>query len=107
MDNFGVKYAGNEHANHLLAVLRQNYVVDDNEKGNKYCEINLDWDYKSQEYTREAHESKSKAGELRSGQSGGEGLRGGEIAKFVFSRGALTLDGQSHDRSRGIHIQVR
>ena len=47
VDDFGVKYVGKEHANHLFAVLGQNYVVDDNEKGKKYCGINLEWDYKS------------------------------------------------------------
>ena len=31
VDNFGVKYVGEQHANHLLAVLRKDYVVDNNE----------------------------------------------------------------------------
>ena len=40
-----MKYVGEEHANHLLAVLRKYYVVDKNEEGSKYCGITLDWDY--------------------------------------------------------------
>ena len=45
VDDFGVKYVGEQHANHLLSVLREFYVVDKNENGDKYCDINLDWDY--------------------------------------------------------------
>ena len=40
-----MKYIGEKHANHLLSVLREFYVVDKNEKGSKYCGITLDWDY--------------------------------------------------------------
>ena len=46
VDDFGVKYVGDEHAEHLLTVLREFYVVDKNDKGDKYCGITLDWDYK-------------------------------------------------------------
>ena len=45
VDDFGVKYVGEEHANHLLSVLRKYYVVDKNAEGSKYCGITLDWDY--------------------------------------------------------------
>ena len=48
VDNFGVKYVGKEHANHLLSVLRKYYVVDKHAEGNKYCGITLDWDYENQ-----------------------------------------------------------
>ena len=47
VDDFGVKYVGEEHANHLLSVLRKYYTVDKNEKGDKYCRITLDWDYEN------------------------------------------------------------
>ena len=47
VDDFGVKYVGEEHANHLLAVLRKYYVVDKNAEGSKYCGITLDWDYEN------------------------------------------------------------
>ena len=46
VDDFGVKYVGDEHAEHLLIVLREFYDVDKNDKGDKYCGITLDWDYK-------------------------------------------------------------
>lgn len=45
VDGFGVKYVGEQHANHLLAVLRKDYVVNKNAKGNKYCGVTIDWDY--------------------------------------------------------------
>ena len=45
MDDFDVKYVGEEHAEHLLQVLRQYYEVDKDESGSKYCGITLDWDY--------------------------------------------------------------
>ena len=45
VDDFGVKYVGEKHAEHLLKVLCELYVVDKNEKGDKYCGITLDWDY--------------------------------------------------------------
>ena len=45
VDDFEVKYVGEQYANHLLAVLRKDYVVDKNKKGNKYCGITIDWDY--------------------------------------------------------------
>ena len=38
------KYVGEEHANHLLSVLRKYYVVDKHAEGNKYCGITLDSD---------------------------------------------------------------
>ena len=46
VDDFGVKYVGEQHANHLLQALSKYYVVDKNEKGDKYCGITLDWDYR-------------------------------------------------------------
>ena len=45
MNDFGVKYVGEQHANHLLAVLHKDCVVDKNIKGNKYCGVTIDWDY--------------------------------------------------------------
>ena len=46
VDNFGVKYVGEEHANHLLKVLKEHYVVDEHwEDSQKYCGITMDWDY--------------------------------------------------------------
>ena len=34
-----------QYADYLLTVLRKFYVVNKNEKGDKYCGITLDWDY--------------------------------------------------------------
>jgi len=45
VDDFGVKYVGEEHANHLISVLSEHYVVEKDWKGEKYCGITLDWDY--------------------------------------------------------------
>ena len=42
VDDFGVKYVGEEHANHLIAVLSEHYVVEKDWKGEKYCGITLD-----------------------------------------------------------------
>ena len=45
MDEFGVKYVGKEHANHLLAVVKDHFVVDVNCKvSEKYCGANMDCD---------------------------------------------------------------
>ena len=49
MDDFGVKYVGNGHAQHLVDVLQKFYVVNKDCHGKKYCGINLDWDYDRQE----------------------------------------------------------
>lgn len=42
VDNFGVKYLGEQHMNHLFTALRKFYVVDKNKKRDKYCGITLD-----------------------------------------------------------------
>ena len=51
VDDFGVKYVGEEHALHLLSVLREHYEVEVDWEGTKYCGIDLAWDYDK----REAH----------------------------------------------------
>ena len=45
VDDFGVKYVGKEHADHLIKILEENYVVDKDWEGKKYCGISLDFDY--------------------------------------------------------------
>ena len=45
VDDFGVKYEGDEHAQHLIDVLEEFYEVEKDWTGKKYCGINLDWDY--------------------------------------------------------------
>ena len=48
VDDFGVKYVGEEHVHHLMGVLTHNkqYEITADWKGNKYIGITLDWDYK-------------------------------------------------------------
>ena len=45
VDEFGVEYAAKHHADHLLNVLKENYEVTVNDKGDLYARINLTWDY--------------------------------------------------------------
>ena len=45
VDDFGVKYAGKKHTNHLINVLKEHYTVTEDCEGEKYGGINLDWDY--------------------------------------------------------------
>eukprot|EP00804_Cyclotella_cryptica_P014738 CCRYP_021242-RA/>CCRYP_021242-RA protein AED:0.23 eAED:0.23 QI:0/0/0/1/1/1/2/0/599 len=45
VDDFGVKYVGREHAEHLIQVLRENYTMSIDWDGALYCGIHLDWDY--------------------------------------------------------------
>ena len=51
MDDFGVKYVGKEHADHLIMALKKNYEISIDEEGTKYCGLTLDWDYE----TRQVH----------------------------------------------------
>jgi hypothetical protein len=47
VDDFGVKYVGKEHANHLIAcITKSKYKLTEDWKGNLYCGITLDWNYK-------------------------------------------------------------
>ena len=45
VDDFGVKYFGREHADHLLSVLKEHYKVTTDWTGSRYIGIHLDWDY--------------------------------------------------------------
>ena len=49
VDNFGVKYVGEDHTLYLLGVLHKHYEVEVNWQGSKYCGINLEWDYDKRE----------------------------------------------------------
>ena len=49
VDDFGVKYVGEEHAAHLVAALKETYDIEVDEKGEKYVGISLDWDYENGE----------------------------------------------------------
>ena len=48
VDDFGVKYTGEEHAKHHMAVLNKDYTITHYWKGAKYVGITLDWDYAEQ-----------------------------------------------------------
>ena len=45
VDDFGVKYVGQEHANHLCNALKQKYEISEDWKGKLYCGMSLDWHY--------------------------------------------------------------
>jgi hypothetical protein len=46
IDDFGVKYIGNENLNHLFSVLcTETYKIVEDWTGNLYCGINLEWNY--------------------------------------------------------------
>jgi len=45
VDDFGVKYVGEEHAQHLKSVLEEHYKVTTDWTGTRYIGITLDWDY--------------------------------------------------------------
>ena len=45
VDDFGVKYVGEQHAKHLKHTLEQHYKVTTDWTGRRYIGITLDWDY--------------------------------------------------------------
>lgn len=45
VNDFGVKYVGKEHAQHLIDTLKMWYQLAEDWEGNIYCGINLDWNY--------------------------------------------------------------
>ncbi len=46
VDNFGIKYIGDEHLKHLFAALwTEAYKIVEDWKGNLYCGISLAWNY--------------------------------------------------------------
>ena len=45
VDNFGVKYVGEEHANHLKRVLEEHYTLTCDRTGTRYIGITSDWNY--------------------------------------------------------------
>ena len=49
VDDFGVKYVGEAHANHLIQALKKDYDISEDWKGQKYCGLTLDWDYEKRE----------------------------------------------------------
>jgi hypothetical protein len=45
VDDFGIKYVGQEHAQHLVNAIRDLYTATTDWTGNLYCGISLAWDY--------------------------------------------------------------
>ena len=45
VEDFGIKYVGREHVDHLIGVLKQQYKLAEDWKGELYCRIKLKWDY--------------------------------------------------------------
>jgi hypothetical protein len=44
-DDFGVKYVGKEHVDHLIWCITQKYELTEDWTGNLYWGIKLNWDY--------------------------------------------------------------
>ena len=47
VDDFGVKYVGKEHADHLCNSIKEHYGFVEDWTGSLYCGITLKWDYKN------------------------------------------------------------
>jgi hypothetical protein len=47
VDNFGVKYIGEEHAQHVLQTVQKYYTCLFKKKGERYCGLTIKWDYVS------------------------------------------------------------
>ncbi len=45
MDDFGIKYVGKEHANHLIATLQEHYTISQDWAGTSYLGLTLGSDY--------------------------------------------------------------
>jgi hypothetical protein len=45
VDDFGVKYVGREHVDHLIASVEQHYAFSKDWEGKLYCGIHIQWDY--------------------------------------------------------------
>ncbi len=45
VDNFGIKYVGQEHAKHLASVLNEHYKCKLEWEGQQYPGMDIDWDY--------------------------------------------------------------
>jgi hypothetical protein len=45
VDDFGVKYVGKQHANHLFNALKEHYKAATDWDGGLYCGVKLDWNY--------------------------------------------------------------
>jgi hypothetical protein len=46
VDDFGVRYVGREHAEHLMACIKKKYNISSDCNGTAYFGLTLEWDYK-------------------------------------------------------------
>ena len=49
VDDFGIKYVGEENLQHLIAILRESYEISIDREGKRYVGIHFDWDYNKRE----------------------------------------------------------
>ncbi len=45
VDDFGIKYVGKEHVEHLINSLKEDYKLTKDWTGNLYCGISLNWNH--------------------------------------------------------------
>ena len=45
VDDFGIKYQGQDNAMHLINALKENYELEIDWKGELYCGVSLRWNY--------------------------------------------------------------
>jgi hypothetical protein len=45
VDDFGFKYVGREHVEHLKASIEKHYGISSDWTGSAYCGLTIDWDY--------------------------------------------------------------
>jgi hypothetical protein len=45
VDNFGVKYVGKEHVEHLIAAIKEKYELVEDWSSDLYCGIKLAWNF--------------------------------------------------------------
>ena len=50
LDDFGVKYIGEDHAKHLVSVVGEHYESTMDWEGSKYCGLTMEWDHKKEKY---------------------------------------------------------
>ena len=53
VDDFGVMDVRDEHAQHLMSILKENYEISVDWKGEKYISLTIDWNY----VQKEVHDS--------------------------------------------------
>ena len=47
VDDFGVKYVGKEHAEHIRDILKLKYKITEDWEGKTFCGLHLEWDYEN------------------------------------------------------------